>query len=508
MRFVVNKLKLLKPLSASCLNFGTKKGVYSVTTGIITNARPEVVKDEPRKTKETFRLPFEIIKNGRLHLHFHECNKFNGKFTKFKVLNKNFIALNSLQDVESVFNSKNGAEGRLSPFFQDYVLNNDGFAFQDFTKVCQQQKQVVRAALTYHIKTHNVLVKEEISKTLDKISVCSHEIFDSDIYIRNFLTNVFTRLLIGETLPEDHPDRNALWDLIHLLYQLMDPSIDTPLRNLPFLRFLPIKHGRLFRDAIKTRDRVSRLYFDSQKESYKDGEIRGLVDVCLKIQSNESWLTDDKIKGLMYDTVIAGMSEMMKSIRMLVLLMCHYQDTQSRVHAEIDEVIGSRNDVTATDKDKMPYTVAVIMEMLRYVSQTPLAIPHKCNNDVMLDGYVIEKNSGIFPNIWSIHHDDDVWGDPWCFRPDRFLTDEGSLLPSDHKHRRTLIPFSVGRRRCPGEDFAMSGLFIVFTKMLQKVQFLPPKNEDLPSVDPRDYNNKYPLYLPVFKCRVVPRDES
>jgi cytochrome P450 len=47
----------------------------------------------------------------------------------------------------------------------------------------------------------------------------------------------------------------------------------------------------------------------------------------------------------------------------------------------------------------MPYTEAVIMEMLRYVSQTPLAIPHKSNKDVVLDGHLIEKDSGVSGNV-------------------------------------------------------------------------------------------------------------
>ena len=71
--------------------------------------------------------------------------------------------------------------------------------------------------------------------------------------------------LIGETLPEDDPDRDALWDLVDHLYKLLDPSIDAPLRMMPFLRFLPIKHGRIFKATIKARDRVSKRYMDSQK---------------------------------------------------------------------------------------------------------------------------------------------------------------------------------------------------------------------------------------------------
>lgn len=86
---------------------------------------------------------------------------------------------------------------------------------------------------------------------------------------------------------------------------------------------------------------------------------------------------------------------MMKSIRMLILLMCHYQDVQSRVQAEIDDVIGTRATPSSNHRKDMPYTQAVILEMLRYVSQTPLAIPHKCNKDVVLDGYLIEKDTGV-----------------------------------------------------------------------------------------------------------------
>ena len=40
--------------------------------------------------------------------------------------------------------------------------------------------------------------------------------------------------------------------------------------------------------------------------------------------------------------------------------------------------------------------------------------------------------SQILPNLWGIHHDEKIWGDPWEFRPERFL-ENGALLPGDHK---------------------------------------------------------------------------
>lgn len=439
-----------------------------------------------------------------------------GRFFQFKIFGKKVVVLRSASVMQTALEDSSFMD-RKETFFQKYVFNGKGFAFANYKNYVPELRHIFHSAFycqTNLRKESDIVLLKQTQTTVSQMRQDMCQNCNPDPFMKDLIANIFSFELTGETLPPDDPDRKSLWELIDNLYTLLDPSIDAPLRALPFLRFLPGKYGHIFKTTIKARDRVARRYFDTQKSTYQEGHIRGLVDVCLKIQQEDlrahgdSWLTDDYIKGLMYDTVAAGMSEMMKSIRMLILLMCHHKDVQSRVHAEINDVIGNMSVPSSTHRDKMPYTEAVILEMLRYVSQTPLAIPHKCNKDVILDGYLIEKNSGIFPNIWGIHHDETVWGDPWEFRPERFLTEDGQLLPEDHKLRRTLIPFSVGKRRCPGEKFAMSRLFLLFTSMLQKIEFLPPVGEELPSADPRLYTNKYPLHLPVFTCRTLPRDKQ
>lgn len=434
-----------------------------------------------------------------------------GRSFQFTLLGKQIVVLRSASIVETALENT-GTTDRRETFFQKYVFNGFGFAFSNYKNYVPELRHVFHQAVYWRGEhSRDDVTNTEAAVFMNTVLKEDGKQFCPDPVLKNLIANIFSLELIGETLPEYDPDSNALWELIDLLYTLLDPSIDAPLRALPFLRFLPGKYGSIFRNTIKARDNVARRYFDSQKLTYQDGQVRGLVDLCLKIQADEirekgqSWLTDDYIKGLMYDTVAAGMSEMMKSIRMLILLMCHYPEVQSRVHTEIDDVIGSGATPSSQHRSKMPYTEAVIMEMLRYVSQTPLAIPHKCNKDVILDGYLIEKDSGIFPNIWGIHHDEKIWTDPWVFRPERFITENGQLLPKDHKLRKTLIPFSVGKRRCPGEDFAISRLLLLLTSMIQRLQFCPPSTEELPSADPRLYTNKYPLHLPKFTCRATAR---
>ena len=91
----------------------------------------------------------------------------------------------------------------------------------------------------------------------------------------------------------------------------------------------------------------------------------------------------------------SGMTELLKTLRLFILLMCHHPHTQTKLQAEIDCVIGADRFPTADSRRWMPYTEATMLEIFRYGSQTPLAIPHKCNKDVILDGYLIEKGSVV-----------------------------------------------------------------------------------------------------------------
>ena len=90
-----------------------------------------------------------------------------------------------------------------------------------------------------------------------------------------------------------------------------------------------------------------------------------------------------------------GMTELLKTLRLFVLLMCHHPHIQAKLQAEVDCVIGADRFPTVESRRWMPYTEATILEIFRYGSQTPLAIPHKCNKDVVLDGYLIEKGSVV-----------------------------------------------------------------------------------------------------------------
>ena len=55
------------------------------------------------------------------------------------------------------------------------------------------------------------------------------------------------------------------------------------------------------------------------------------------------------------------------------------------------------------------------------------------------------------------------WDKPQQFNPDRFLNNGKYYVPT-----KAFIPFGQGTRKCPGEKFAMTSLFIIFIKLIQQ----------------------------------------
>lgn len=50
--------------------------------------------------------------------------------------------------------------------------------------------------------------------------------------------------------------------------------------------------------------------------------------------------------------------------------------------------------------------------------------------------YKIKHTFQIVPNVWTIHHSEKEFDDPFVFKPERFLDDKGQLLPSNDPVRK------------------------------------------------------------------------
>lgn len=114
------------------------------------------------------------------------------------------------------------------------------------------------------------------------------------------------------------------------------------------------------------------------------------------------------------------------------------------------------------DQQQLPWVMAFIYEVMRFTSFVPLTIPHSTTADTTIGGYSIPRNTVVFINQWSVNHDPAIWPQPETFDPDRFLHPNGSL---NKDLTSSVLIFSLGKRRCIGEELAKLHLFL-FTALM------------------------------------------
>ncbi|EFO94804.1 CRE-CYP-33C12 protein [Caenorhabditis remanei] len=122
---------------------------------------------------------------------------------------------------------------------------------------------------------------------------------------------------------------------------------------------------------------------------------------------------------------------------------------------------------------------AVINESQRCVNLVPVNLFHCSSRDTVLNGYSIEKGTGVIAQISTVMLDEKIFPEPYTFNPNRFIDENGKL-----KKIEELIPFSVGKRQCIGEGLARMELFLIISNLFNRYQvFVSPSSAGLPSLE-------------------------
>ena len=115
--------------------------------------------------------------------------------------------------------------------------------------------------------------------------------------------------------------------------------------------------------------------------------------------------------------------------------------------------------------DDDAYLTATVQETLRHRPVLPNAAPRLTMEPVEIGGWTYPEGICLLPDAYLIHHDPEIYPDPYAFKPERFL-EEG---PGTY----TWIPFGGGRRRCLGASFAQLEMKIVLRAVLGSTELAP-----------------------------------
>ena len=85
-------------------------------------------------------------------------------------------------------------------------------------------------------------------------------------------------------------------------------------------------------------------------------------------------------------------------MRWALRLLSVFTEAQSKVQAEIDQIIGPDRDINWNDRHQLPITRATLAEIQRFADIAPTAVGHKVMYDVDFHGFHLPKVGTGYPD--------------------------------------------------------------------------------------------------------------
>ena len=199
-------------------------------------------------------------------------------------------------------------------------------------------------------------------------------------------------------------------------------------------------------------------------------------------------MTDDELRDQLITLLVAGHETTAIALTWALYWIHSLPKVHEKLLAEID-ALGSNPEPIAIAR--LPYLNAVCSETLRIYPVTLFTFSRIVQAPIQIMDYQFEPGTLLSPCIYLTHQREDLYPEPKCFKPERFL--ERQFSPYE------FLPFGGGNRRCLGMEFAQFEMKLVLATVLFHLQLALVKK----------YRHVYPIrrgitMAPPANLRLIP----
>jgi cytochrome P450 len=178
-----------------------------------------------------------------------------------------------------------------------------------------------------------------------------------------------------------------------------------------------------------------------------------ILSLLLEAETEEGErLTDRELRDELLTLVLAGHETTANSLAWAFERLLRHPGAYERLR-----------DVARSEDDPDGYLDATIHETMRSRPVIPI-IGRRVTVPWQLGEYRLPPGSPVLVSILLVHHRDDVYPDPFAFRPERFV----GRKPGTY----TWIPFGGGIRRCLGAALAMAEQRVVLRAIARRTDLV------------------------------------
>ena len=426
----------------------------------------------------------------KLHLNLNAFKETYGPVYSIYLGRSPVVVINSISAArEALIKNRDTFAGRPYPEQLPYGCQLVGcrgknIGFGDFTPVWKQQRKIAESALRdFSGKSMENHVTQEVTKLLARLTARVGEPLDPGAEFDLAVLNVICSLLFGVHYEETDTEFERIVHFNASFAEGLKPGqlVDV----FPWLAKFPLKSVQKLKEAVQIRDEILNTKYAEHKATFNEDNVRDLTDAILRAKMDaendkgtvNSSLTEDHMKFILADCFIAGFKTTATTLRWVFVYLLNNPHVLTRIH---EELAAYRTPPGLKDRPDLPYFQATLTETLRRGSAVPIPIPHRVTADTKLCGYDIPKDTTVFVNLWGINHDPDCWDEPFEFKPERFLNEDGDVLPP---FSMSYLPFSTGRRVCLGESLSNAILYLFVSGLLHEFELEIPENCEPPDTE-------------------------
>lgn len=209
------------------------------------------------------------------HLTLAKWAETHGALYSFRVFGLTSVVISDVRLIRKAYSSE-AFQGVLNDRPESFVgkylaYNYSDVGFAKYHDATVKLRKCLHKALHFYgdgVKKFEKLFTSELEKIVDEFQKSSANLVDPrEVLEHSFCRLVFTLLLGRTQTKEDTMTTSFVWDYLSNANLLLDPTLDTVLQKLPFLRFVPGKFRTFFNDVIGKRNQILDFFYHQQKVS-------------------------------------------------------------------------------------------------------------------------------------------------------------------------------------------------------------------------------------------------
>lgn len=286
-------------------------------------------------------------------------------------------------------------------------------------------------------------------------------VLDTEAFASHMAADVIFRTLFSIPITDAIAERTYVE---FRRYQRAQPLLN-PAAFLPVPRWFPRIHKRDVRQSAQRIRALIRTLTDQRAAEIESGTAPS--DLATRIMTEPDPQTGKRFSTEeMVDQVaiffLAGHETSASALAWAFYLLASHPKAQDRVRAEAARLPDTPD---FADLSKLAFTRNVFRETLRLYPPVPMMVRETTRPERFRDRD-IPVGAQLVLSPWHMHRHNRIWTQEDAFDPDRFTAESDRAAV-----RSAYLPFSSGRRVCPGAGFAMMEGTVLLALLVRAFRF-------------------------------------